>query len=145
MSLRAMLKIPSSQQDWVLLYCRAMALFVLQGIIILALYAVRGFDTDPDTLPPNLRLDPMHGVIHLVTGLIGVYFGFLRPGGALRFLQIFTVFYLLLAIFGTFTDIHFGLQLELEENLFHWPLSIAAGWIAFAPRSIWSRSRPARP
>jgi hypothetical protein len=124
-------KIPSSQQDWVLLYCRVMSLFVLQGVIILLLYSSRGFDSSPDTMPPGLRLDPLHGVIHLVTGLIGSYFGFFRPSGALTFLRTFTVFYLGLAIFGTFTPVHFGMQLELEENLFHWPLSLIAGAIAF--------------
>jgi hypothetical protein len=66
-----------------------------------------------------------------VTGLIGSYFGFLRPSGALIFLRVFTVFYLGLAILGTFNPVHFGMQLELEENLFHWPLSLIAGAIAF--------------
>jgi hypothetical protein len=131
MVIKRLFKLPSTQQDWVLFYCRVMSLFVLQGVIILLLYSLRGFNTDPDTLPPGLRLDPLHGVIHLVTGLIGSYFGFLRPSGALTFLRVFTVFYLGLAILGTFTPAHFGMQLELEENLFHWPLSLIAGAIAF--------------
>jgi hypothetical protein len=126
-----MFKLPSTQQDWAVLYCKVMTLFVLQGLIILVLYSMRGFDTNPDTLPQGLRLDPAHGVIHFVTGLIGTYFAFWRPSGALTFLRIFTVFYLGLAFFGTFTDMHFGLQLELEENLFHWPLGLAAAFIAF--------------
>ena len=139
---RNWLRMPSSQQDWVLLYCRAMTLFVLQGAILLPLYAARGFNTDPDSMPAGFGLDPAHAVIHLVTGLIGAYFGFLRPSGALRFLRGFTAFYLLLAILGTFTSIHFGLQLELEENAFHWPLSLAAGLIAFWPGAA-GRTRPA--
>lgn len=124
-------KLPSSQQDWAVLYCKVMTLFVLQGIIILVLYSLRGFDANPDSLPPGLRLDLMHGVIHLVTGLIGTYFAFWRPSGALGFLRVFTVFYLGLAVFGTFTNIHFGMQLEAEENLFHWPLGLIAAAIAF--------------
>ena len=124
-------KFPSSQQDWAVLYCKVMSLFVLQGVIILTLYSMRGFDADPDTLPPLLRLDPMHGVIHLVTGLIGTYFAFWKPSGALNFLRVFTIFYLGLAILGTFTHMHFGMQLELEENLFHWPLALLAAAVAF--------------
>jgi hypothetical protein len=108
-----------------------MSLFVLQGIIILVIYSMRGFDADPDSLPPLMKLDPMHGVIHLVTGLIGTYFAFWKPSGALNFLRVFAIFYLGLAFFGTFTDMHFGLQLELEENLFHWPLALLASAIAF--------------
>ena len=126
-----MFKLPSTQQDWAVLYCKVMTLFVLQGLIILIIYSMRGFDTNPDTLPPGLKLDPAHGVIHFVTGLIGTYFAFWRPSGALTFLRIFAVFYIGLAVLGTFTDMHFGLQLEMEENLFHWPLGLAAAFIAF--------------
>ena len=126
-----MFKLPSTQQDWAVLYCKVMTFFVLQGLVILIIYSMRGFDTNPDTLPPGLKLDPAHGVIHFVTGLIGTYFAFWRPSGALTFLRVFAVFYLGLAFFGTFTDTHFGLQLELEENLFHWPLGLVAAFIAF--------------
>ncbi len=66
----------------------------------------------------------------------------LRPSGALRLLHIFTVIYFLLAIFGTFTRIHFGIQLELEENALHWPLSLIATAIAIAPRSITGKLPP---
>lgn len=131
--MKSILKFPASQMDWVLLYCRFMSIFALQGVVLLTLYALRGFETNPDLMPPGLRLDPTHSVIHLVTGLLGMYFGFLRPSGALLFLRIFTVFYLLLAVFGTFTDIHFGMQLEFEENTLHWPLAVLAGLIAFTP------------
>ena len=124
-------KLPSTQQDWALLYCKVMTLFVLQGVVILLLYSARGFNTDPDTLPPGLRLDPLHGDIHLVTGLIGTYFAFWKPSGALNFLRVFTIFYLGLAILGTFTHTHFGMQLEFEENSFHWTLSVIAVAIAF--------------
>ncbi len=123
--------LPSNQNEWALFYCKVMTLFALQGIVILALYALRGFDTDPDTLPPGLRLDPLHGVIHLVTGLIGTYFAYWRSSGALSFLRAFTVFYLGLAILGTFTHSHFGMQLEFEENAFHWTISLIAVAIAF--------------
>lgn len=123
--------LPANQNEWALFYCKVMTLFVLQGIVILVIYSLRGFNTDPDTLPPGLRLDPLHGVIHLVTGLIGTYFAFWKPGGALNFLRGFTIFYLGLAIFGTFTHTHFGMQLEFEENSFHWTLSLIAVVIAF--------------
>ena len=133
MSLNSILKLPNSQQDWALLYCRVMSLFALQGLVLLVLYAVLGFGTSPDDMPLGFQLDPLHAVIHLVTGLIAVWFGFWRPAGAVRFLQVFTIFYLALAVFGTFTDIHFGMQLELEENALHWPLSLIAGLISFGP------------
>lgn len=134
------LKLPRTQQDWAVFYCRIMALFALQGVILMALYAVRGFDAHPDTMPPGLKLDPLHSVIHLVTGLIGAYIGFWRPSVAVRFIQIFSVFYLLLAVLGTFTNFHFGMQLQLEENALHWPLGTLAALIGFAPQLFKARS-----
>jgi hypothetical protein len=121
------------QADWARLYCRVMALFALQGVVILLAYAWLGWNTSPDALPPGLQLDPMHGVIHLVSGIIGAYFGFVRPSGAVRFIQIFALFYLGLAILGTFTHVHFGLQLELPENSLHWTLGLLAAAIGFGP------------
>jgi len=141
--MKSIFKFPTSQIEWVLLYCRIMSLFALQGLVLLFLYAARGFGTNPDEMPPGFGLDPLHAVIHLVTGLLGIYFGFLRPSGALLFLRIFTVFYLLLAVFGTFTDFHFGMQLELEENALHWPLAVLAGLIAFTP--LFSNRRRRQP
>jgi hypothetical protein len=123
--------LPLNQREWALFYCKVMTLFALQGIVILAIYSLRGFNTDPDSLPPGLRLDPLHGVIHLVTGLIGTYYAFWKPESALTFLRAFTIFYVGLAILGTFTHSHFGMQLEFEENSFHWTISLIAVAIAF--------------
>ena len=72
--MKSILKFPASQMDWVLLYCRFMSIFALQGVVLLTLYALRGFETNPDLMPPGLRLVPTHSVIHLVTGLLGMYF-----------------------------------------------------------------------
>jgi hypothetical protein len=93
-----------------------MSLFALQGLVILLLYARLGWNASPEALPLGLQLDPLHGVVHLISGLIGAYFGFLRPAGAARFIQVFAIFYLGLAVFGTFTHMHFGMQLELPEK-----------------------------
>lgn len=134
------LKLPRTQQDWAVFYCRVMALFALQGVVLMALYAVRDFDAHPDTMPPGLKLDPLHSVIHLVTGLIGAYIGFWQPSAAVRFIQIFSVFYLLLAVLGTFTHFHFGMQLQLEENALHWPLGLLAAFIGFAPQLLKART-----
>jgi len=46
---------PSRYQDWTLLYCKVMVLFVLQGVILLMLYAMRGFASSPDGMPPGIR------------------------------------------------------------------------------------------
>jgi hypothetical protein len=132
---------PRTQRDWAVLYCRGMSLFVLQGLVVLGLYAARGWDTPPDVLPVGLQLDPRHAVIHLITGLLGVGFGFFQRRGAVPFIQIFAVFYLALAILGTFTTFHLGLQLLLPENALHWGLGLAAALIGYGPLA--RRGRPA--
>ena len=121
------------QLDWARLYCQAMSLFALQGLMILLLYARLGWNASPGSLPLGLQLDPLHGVVHLISGLIGAYFGFVRPAGAVRFIQVFAIFYLGLAVFGTFTHMHFGMQLELPENSLHWTLGLLAAAVGFGP------------
>ncbi|HYN89938.1 MAG TPA: DUF4383 domain-containing protein, partial [Ardenticatenaceae bacterium] len=88
-----------------------------------------------------LRLDPLHSIIHLLLGLAGSYVGFWRPGASLRFTQLFGLFYLLLALLGTYSDLHFGMQLELEENALHWALGLIAALIGFGGPlfSTWAR------
>lgn len=127
--------LPRTQLAWAIFYCRLSALFALQGIVLIGLYAVRGFDTPPDAMPLGLKLDPLHSVIHLVSGLIGTGIALWRPGAAVRFVQGFSLFYLTLAVLGTFAPdhLHLGMQLELAENALHWPLGVIAAVIGFGP------------
>jgi hypothetical protein len=123
---------PRTWAGWARLYCQATLLFAAQGVLLLAIYSVRGFDTSPDALPLGLQLDPRHAVIHLLFGLIGAAIGFWQPEGAVPFTLFFGLFYLALAVFGTFTPIHFGMQLLLPENALHWTLGTLAAVIGLA-------------
>lgn len=114
---------------------RASSFFLLQGAFLLIAYAVLGFDTDPDTFPNGLRLDPVHAAVHLVWGATGSYVGFRRPDLSLGFIFAFAGFYIALAALGTFApaDYHCGMQLRREENIFHWivgPLALAVALLA---------------
>lgn len=114
---------------------RVSSFFLLQGAFLLIAYVVLGFDTDPDSFPNGLRLDPVHAGVHLVWGAIGTWVGFRRPGLALGFIFAFAGFYIALAALGTFApaEYHCGMQLRREENTFHWivgPLALALGFIA---------------
>ena len=126
------LSLPHTWADLARLYCQATLLFALQGALLLLIYAVRGFDTNPDSLPIGLQLDPRHSVIHLLFGLIGAAIGFKQPEGAVPFTLFFGLFYITLAIFGTFTPVHFGMQLLLPENALHWTLGALAAVIGLA-------------
>jgi hypothetical protein len=126
----------SRGQLWARLFCLLLTLGAVQGVVVLALYALMGPQTTPDDLPLGLQLDPLHAVIHLVSGIIGGYIGFWRPSAALRFTQLFAVFYLLLAMFGSFTNMHFGMQIAPPENVLHWILGLTAASIGFGPALV---------
>jgi hypothetical protein len=123
----------SREQLWARLFCSLLTFGAAQGVVVLGLYAFMGPQTTPDDLPLGLQLDPLHGVIHLLSGLIGGYIGFWRPSAAVRFTQLFAVFYLLLAVVGTFTSMHFGMQIAPPENVLHWILGLIAATIGFGP------------
>jgi len=120
--------------------CRALALFLLQGIALLALYSIKGLNTNPDDMPPGFGLDPIHSVVHLVWGAVATYIGFFQARWSTRFVQVFSVFYTLLAVIGTFTSLRFGMQLELEENTFHWTVGLLTLAIAYGPLLLPRRS-----
>lgn len=124
---RAAVWIPRTQMDWAVLYCRVMTLIGLQGLATILLYWIKGPGTTLAGMPLGLQIDFAHGWIHLIPGFIGAALGWTRHPFALRYVQAFGLFYLTLAVLGTFTDIHFGMQLELNENALHWFLG---GWAA---------------
>jgi hypothetical protein len=92
-------------------------MFAAQGALLLLIYWVRGFDTNPDSLPLGLELDPRQAVIHLLFGIIGAAIGFWQPEGAVPFTVFFGLFYIALAIFGTFTPIHFGMWMWQQRRV----------------------------
>jgi hypothetical protein len=96
-------------------------------------YAIAGPGIGPDSFPPGFRLDPIHAALHFALGVTGGLVGFARPSWSIAFTRFFAVFYLTLAFFGTFTDIHFGMRLALSENGLHWSLGALTAAIGFLP------------
>jgi hypothetical protein len=110
-----------------------MTFFAAQGAAVMLTYALAGPGIGPDSFPPGFRLDPIHAAVHFALGVSGGYVGFGWPGWALAFTRFFAVFYLTLAFFGTFTDVHFGMRLALSENSLHWSLGALTAVIGFLP------------
>jgi lysylphosphatidylglycerol synthetase-like protein (DUF2156 family) len=123
--------LPRDSTELAIRACQLTVLFAIQGTIILVAYLAMGPPADLSRLPFGLRLDPIHAVIHLLAGLAGAYVGFFRPSAAFPFLRGFSAFYLILAILGTFTSIHFGMHLQTEENIFHWTVGAITAIIGF--------------
>lgn len=104
-----------------------LSLFLLiQGLIMLGSYAYYGFGTHPSEFGLGFRLDPIHTTVNLVWGLAGSVIGFFMPRLSIAFVLAFAVFYTLFAGFGTFTSYHFGMQLDLTDNIVNWVLALAA-------------------
>ncbi len=98
---------------------RATGLLLPQGLLVLAIYAILGFDLPLESLPLGLRIDPLHAVMHAIWGAAGAFVGFVKPDWSIPWLILFGVYYLVMSILGMFTDIHFGLHLGPRENSFH--------------------------
>lgn len=105
---------------------QALTLFAIQGVAVLGAYAVRGFDTASDSLPPGFQLDPRHAVLHLGVGLTACAAALGRRRRSQVFLAAFGAGYLGLAALGTFTAVDFGMELEVPENTLHWALGTLA-------------------
>jgi hypothetical protein len=122
--------------------CQLTVLFAIQGVIILVAYLAMGPPSDLNRLPIGLRLDPIHAVVHLLAGIAGASVGFLRPSLSVPFLRGFAVFYLTLAVLGTFTSTHFGMHLQADENIFHWTVGAITAVIGFGliPSAVFRRA-----
>ena len=105
---------------------RATALLLPQGLIVLLIYAIAGFDLPLDRLPLGFRIDPLHALMHVVWGAAGAFVGFLRPQWSTPWLFVFGIYYFAVAMLGMFTDIRFGLHFGIRDNSFHFVVGSAA-------------------
>ncbi len=104
-----------------------LSLFLLiQGLIVLGSYAYYGFGTDPSHFGPGFGLDPIHAAMNLMWGLAGSVIGFFMPRLSISFVLAFAAFFTLFAGFGTFTADHFGMRLDMTDNLSNWAMALAA-------------------
>jgi hypothetical protein len=104
-----------------------LSLFLLiQGLIVLGSYAYYGFGTNPSHFGPGFGLDPIHAAVNLVWGLAGSVIGFFMPRLSISFVLAFAIFFTLFAGFGSFTADHFGMQLDMTDNLSNWAMALAA-------------------
>lgn len=133
--------VPQNAGELSVWVARLMTIFALQGVLLLTLYAIKGPSAGPQDMPVGTQLDRIHAVVHLVWGIAGAVIGFRFPAYAQRFVQAFAVFYLFLAISGTFTPLNYGMQLELSENVFHWSVGTLAVIVGFVLPMIENRRK----
>ena len=100
--------------------------FVALGGILLVVYGLHGFRTNPESFPLGFRLDPIQAGLYFVWGLAGSVIGFFRPRLAAAFVVASAVLLTGLAVLGSFTPYHLGMRLDPRVNLFHWLLAPVA-------------------
>jgi hypothetical protein len=115
--------------------------FLAQGALVLLAYAYYGFDSDPESFALGFRIDPILAAINFVWGLAGTVIGFFRPRLSLGFVLAFAAFYTVLALLGSFTELHFGMMLNDRVNRFHWIVAVLA-W-AIGLFALWRKRNPA--
>jgi hypothetical protein len=103
--------------------------FLAQGALVLLAYAYYGFDSDPESFALGFRIDPILAALNLAWGLAGTLIGFFRPRLSLGFVLAFAAFYTVLAVLGSFTELHLGMMFNDRVNRFHWIVAILA-WAA---------------
>jgi hypothetical protein len=108
---------------------RVSVYFLAQGALVLLAYAYYGFDSDPESFALGFRIDPILAALNLAWGLAGTLIGFFRPRLSLGFVLAFAAFYTVLAVLGSFTELHLGMMFNDRVNRFHWIVAILA-WAA---------------
>jgi hypothetical protein len=118
-------------------YCQAASVI----FILVTIYTV-----PTKLLQGRLADDWLHSVLHLCSGLVGIYAGWLAAGPAPA--KVFTwavgVLYLALGVYGWFEpglllDTPFAIPLGVADNVFHLTLSLPALAILVLERSGWPR------
>jgi len=107
---------------------RLSAYFLALGGIVLLVYAVKGFGTDPNSFPLGFRVDLVVATIYFVLGVAGSLIGFFMPRFSLRFVPVFAAVVTALAVLGTFFTNPFGMQLSMRDSTFHWAAA-ALAWV----------------
>jgi hypothetical protein len=120
---------------------RVSVYFLAQGALVLLAYAYYGFDSDPESFALGFRIDPILAALNLAWGLAGTLIGFFRPRLSLGFVLAFATFYTVLAVLGSFTELHLGMMLNDRVNRFHWIVAVLA-W-AVGLFALWRKRKPA--
>ncbi len=99
--------------------------------IVLTLVGILGFFADGSLV--GFGINPVHNVVHLVTGLIGLWAGFGASGYAMRYNQWLGIVYILVAVLG-FVAMGFMetlLNINFADNLLHIVLGVVLAGVGF--------------
>ncbi len=86
------------------------------------------------------EVDPLHNIVHLLSGIFGLWLG-KSEGGAKTYFKIFGVVYALVTVLGLLSGSVLGLiSVNLADNILHLAIAVIALWIGFSGNK--SRSMP---
>jgi hypothetical protein len=119
-------EVPETNWPAVVWAARLSVYLLAQGALVLLAYAYYGFGSDPESFALGFRIAPLLAAINLLWGAAGTYIGFFQPRYALPFVLAFAAFFTALAVLGSFTSYHLGMNLNDRTNLFHWLIALIA-------------------
>lgn len=119
------------------------AVLTLQGVSTLLFRLIPPLDRAFPLLLELTRMIPTHSILHIVTGLVGLWAYFRGgPRASFWFAVGFGVFYCGLAAVGMVTGHHLGLGLHPFDHPFHFLIG-GLGLIAVAIECVAARRTPA--
>ena len=104
------------------------------GIVFVAI-GLLGFVTEP--ILGIFAVDPMHNIIHLLSGVLGLAAVAMGAGATRTYARVFGVLYALVAVVGLFTtgDMLLGLfAVNFADDLLHVVLAVLLLYVGFASR-----------
>lgn len=107
-------------------------LATLFGTILVALGVVdaSGVLSNEDRLLGVFRIPPSVNVVHVLTGLLGLFLT-RYAGGATLFNKVGGVLYLVVSLGGTIGVLIGRDSINWETNAFHLLLAVVVGWVGF--------------
>ncbi|MEK7590682.1 MAG: DUF4383 domain-containing protein [Patescibacteria group bacterium] len=100
---------------------------------VLTLVGVAGFVMESPLLG-LFAVDPVHNIIHILSGLVGLFAASKGEGYARQYLIVFGVIYAVVAVLGFVMDgnILGLLMVNMEDNYLHGVIALASLGVAFA-------------
>lgn len=103
--------------------------------IVLTLVGILGFVpgiTSGGLLLGIFMVDPLHNIVHLVSGLLALGAVWMWRSYLKLYFQVFGVVYALVTVIGFFDPTLFGLMMvNMADNLLHVVIAAAALWAGF--------------
>ena len=113
-------------------------IFAVAFIVIGILGFVPGITTADGHLLGIFEVDPLHNIIHLLSGLVALFVVFGSAAAQQMYFKVFGIVYLLVTIIGFVQgDTVLGLiNTNMADHILHLLIAIVSLWLGFGKRHV---------